>query len=80
MASNAFSQAYLDAVHRQDEPDLGGHALRSSYILALLVWLAGPEVQEEVGRILGHLASEDGDGMREELDLLGTRIKRAQEG
>jgi hypothetical protein len=45
---------------------VAGYLLRSPYALALLVWLAGPNVQKQVGRILGSLvsgvSSEDADG------------------
>jgi len=36
---------------------VAGYLLRSPYALALLVWLAGPEVQKQIGRILGSLVS-----------------------
>ena len=36
---------------------IAGYLLRSPYALALLVWLAGPNVQKQVGRILGGLVS-----------------------
>jgi hypothetical protein len=36
---------------------VAAYLLRSPYALALLLWLAGPLVQRQVGRILGNLAS-----------------------
>ncbi len=39
---------------------VAGYLVRSPYALALLVWLAGPSVQKQVGRILGGLASGAG--------------------
>jgi hypothetical protein len=37
--------------------NLGSYLLRSPYALGLIVWLAGPVAQREIGRILGALAS-----------------------
>lgn len=37
--------------------NLGSYLLQSPYALGLLVWLAGPGVQREIGRMLGTLAS-----------------------
>jgi hypothetical protein len=46
--------------------NLGSYLLRSPYALALIVWLAGPAAQREIGRVLAALASdgalEDGAG------------------
>lgn len=39
---------------------IGSHFLRSPYSLAVLLWLSGPTVQEEVGRILAELARDGG--------------------
>lgn len=39
---------------------IASYLLRSPYALALLVWLAGPNVQKQVGRILGSLVSGAG--------------------
>ena len=39
---------------------VAGYLLRAPYALALLLWLAGPTVQRQVGRILASLASDAG--------------------
>jgi hypothetical protein len=39
---------------------IGSHLLRSPYSLAVLLWLSGPSVQKEVGRILAELAARGG--------------------
>jgi hypothetical protein len=39
---------------------IGSHFLRSPYSLAVLLWLSGPTVQKEVGRILAELAAGGG--------------------
>jgi len=45
---------------------VAGYLLRSPYALAILLWLAGPTAQKQVGRILGTLATgadpEEADG------------------
>lgn len=39
---------------------IGSHLLRSPYSLAVLLWLSGPTVQKEVGRILSEMAMGGG--------------------
>ena len=66
------SDQTLVAYLRAFNPDMtfaahvAGYLLRSPYALALLLWLAGPTTQKQVGRILANLASgaspEDMDG------------------
>lgn len=41
---------------------IGSHLLRSPHSLAVLLWLSGSTVQRQVGRILGELAREEGEG------------------
>jgi hypothetical protein len=45
---------------------VASYLLRSPYALAILLWLAGPTAQKQVGRILGTLVSgagpEEADG------------------
>jgi hypothetical protein len=62
----------LVAYLRDFNPDVtfaahvAGYLVRSPFALALLLWLAGPTTQKQVGRILGNLASgaglEESDG------------------
>lgn len=66
------SDQALVAYLREFNPDatfaahVAGYLLRSPHALALLLWLAGPATQKQVGRILGTLASgatpEEPDG------------------
>jgi hypothetical protein len=41
---------------------IGSHLLRSPYSLALLLWLSGPTVQKQTGRILASLVAGAGPG------------------
>ena len=50
----SFNSEAIFGVH------IGSHFLRSPYSLAVLLWLSGPTVQEEVGRILAELARDGG--------------------